>query len=50
LLPATGYTRLREAKRDISYYLMDCYNWRRPHQRYDGMPPAQERPNQESGT
>lgn len=23
-LPATGYLNLREAKLDISYYLMDC--------------------------
>ncbi len=50
-LPATGYMSLREAKRDISYYLMDYYNWRRPHQHNDGMPPAkaEARPNQVSG-
>ncbi|MFM5585277.1 integrase core domain-containing protein, partial [Aeromonas veronii] len=50
-LPATGYMSVREAKRDISYYLMDYYNWRRPHQYNDGIPPAQaeERPNQVSG-
>ncbi|MGN5163135.1 IS3 family transposase [Aeromonas dhakensis] len=40
-LPATGYMSLREAKRDISYYLMDYYNWRRPHQYNDGIPPAE---------
>ncbi|MGL6572977.1 IS3 family transposase [Aeromonas hydrophila] len=40
-LPTTGYMSLREAKRDISYYLMDYYNWRRPHQHNDGMPPAE---------
>lgn len=28
-LPTTGYMNLREAKRDISYYLMDYYNWGR---------------------
>ncbi|MGL5331691.1 MAG: IS3 family transposase, partial [Aeromonas veronii] len=39
-LPAMGYMSLREAKRDISYYLMDYYNWRRPHQHNDGIPPA----------
>jgi len=39
-LPATGYMSLQEAKRDISYYLMDYYNWRRPHQQNDGIPPA----------
>ncbi len=46
-----GYMSVREAKRDISYYLMDYYNWRRPHQHNDGIPPAkaEERPNQVSG-
>ena len=29
------------APRDISYYLMDYYNWRRPHQHNDGLPPAE---------
>lgn len=50
-LPVTGYLSLREAKRDISYYLMDYYNWRRPHQHNDGIPPAKagDRPNQVSG-
>ncbi|WP_158653285.1 IS3 family transposase [Aeromonas veronii] len=50
-LPAMGYMSLREAKRDISYYLMDYYNWRRPHQHNDGIPPAKAeiRPNQASG-
>ncbi len=50
-LPVTGYMNLREAKRDISYYLMDYYNWQRPHQHNDGTPPAkaEDRPNQVSG-
>ncbi|MGL5849120.1 MAG: IS3 family transposase, partial [Aeromonas veronii] len=51
-LPAMGYMNLREAKRDISYYLMDHhYNWRRPHHHNDGMQPAkaEERPNQVFG-
>ncbi|MGL5130054.1 MAG: IS3 family transposase, partial [Aeromonas popoffii] len=50
-LPVTGYMNQREAKRDISYYLMDYYNWRRPHRHNDGMPPAkaEARPNQVSG-
>ncbi len=50
-LPATGYVSLREAKRDISYYLMDYYNWQRPHRHHDGIPSAKAeiRPNQESG-
>ncbi len=32
--PVTGYMNQREAKRDISYYLMDYYNWQRPHQHW----------------
>lgn len=50
-LSATGYMSLREAKWDISYYLVDYYNWRRPHQHNDGLPPAEaeNRPNRESG-
>ena len=39
-IPATGYMRLTEAKRDIGYYLMDYYNWQRPHQYNAGLPPA----------
>jgi putative transposase len=31
---------LAEAHRDISYYLMHRYNWVRPHQFNEGMPPA----------
>ena len=50
-LPTTGYMNQREAKRDISYYLMDYYNWRRPHQHNDGIAPAkaEDRPNKVSG-
>jgi len=50
-LPVTGYMSLREAKRDISSYLMDYYNWRRPHQHNDGIPPAEaeNRSNNVSG-
>ncbi|ANB55127.1 transposase [Aeromonas veronii] len=50
-LPAMGYMSLRAAKRDISYYLMDYYNWRRPHHHNDVIPPAKAevRPNQVSG-
>lgn len=39
-VPATGYLSMSEAMRDISYYLMTYYNWRRPHQHNDGLPPA----------
>jgi len=50
-VPAMGYMSLREAKRDISYYLMDYYNWRHPHRNSDGIPPAaaENRPNQVAG-
>ncbi|MCC0137984.1 hypothetical protein LJG74_27065, partial [Pseudomonas aeruginosa] len=30
----------QEAQRDISHYLMHRYNWIRPHQFNDGLPPA----------
>ncbi|MBF6059123.1 IS3 family transposase, partial [Thiomicrorhabdus sp. HH1] len=29
-----------EAKRDIGNYLMNYYNWQRPHSFNDGQPPA----------
>ena len=50
-IPAMGYMSLREAKGDISCYLMDYYNWRRPHRHNDGIPPAkaEDQPNQASG-
>ncbi|MCU9057431.1 IS3 family transposase [Pseudomonas aeruginosa] len=39
-VPSTGYLTAQEAQRDISHYLMHCYNWIRPHQFNDGLPPA----------
>lgn len=36
----TGYLTAREAQRDISHYLLHRYNWIRPHQFNDGLPPA----------
>ncbi|RCW94909.1 putative transposase [Marinomonas foliarum] len=50
-IPTTGYRAQNEAKRDISYYLMDYYNLRRPHQFNNGLPPAkaEEQPNLLSG-
>ena len=39
-IPGTGYMTLAEAHRDISHYLMHRYNWVRPHQFNEGMPPA----------
>jgi putative transposase len=40
-VPATGYTTLAEARQDVGQYLMDYYNWRRPHQYKDGLAPAE---------
>ncbi|WP_337155675.1 IS3 family transposase [Pseudomonas aeruginosa] len=39
-VPSTGYLTAQEAQRDISHYLMHRYNWIRPHQSNDGLPPA----------
>ena len=39
-VPETGYMTMTEASKDISYYLMDYYNWQRPHSHNDGVPPA----------
>lgn len=39
-VPITGYMNKGEAQRDISFYLMDYYNWRRPHQFNNGVAPA----------
>ncbi|WP_139835915.1 IS3 family transposase [Pseudomonas sp. R16(2017)] len=40
-IPSVGYMTAQEAHRDISHYLMHRYNWIRPHQFNDGLPPAQ---------
>ncbi|HHQ2576939.1 TPA: IS3-like element IS222 family transposase [Pseudomonas aeruginosa] len=39
-VPSTSYLTAQEAQRDISHYLMHRYNWIRPHQFNDGLPPA----------
>ncbi|WP_111770090.1 IS3-like element IS222 family transposase [Pseudomonas aeruginosa] len=39
-VPSTGYLTAQEAQRDISHYLMHRYNWIRPRQFNDGLPPA----------
>ncbi len=46
-----GYASLLEAKRDISYYLMDYYNWQRPHTFNEGLSPAkaEDQPKLQSG-
>lgn len=50
-IPSKGYPTMREAKRDISYYLMTYYNWERPHQYSGGLAPAvaEEKLNSLSG-
>jgi len=35
-----GYVAAREARRDISFYLVEPYNWKRPHQYNQGWPPT----------
>ncbi|MBY4679139.1 IS3 family transposase [Marinobacterium arenosum] len=50
-IPSTGYATFSEAVRDISRYLMDYYNRRRPHQHNGGVSPvhAESRLNLLSG-
>jgi putative transposase len=35
-----GYRSIDEARKDIGLYLMDYYNWYRPHTANDGEAPA----------
>lgn len=46
-MPPTGCMTAREAQRGISHFLMDRYNWLRPHQVNAGLPPAvtEKKPN-----
>jgi putative transposase len=39
-IPALGYMTKNEAAKDIGIYLMGHYNWRRPHQDNNGVPPG----------
>ncbi|VVD79724.1 transposase [Pandoraea communis] len=50
-VPSTGYMSAGEALRDISHYLMQRYNWIRPHQFNNGAAPAvaEEKLNAVSG-
>lgn len=50
-LPSTGYSSFKEAEQDISFYLMNYYNWRRPHSHNDMQAPAlaEEKLNSLSG-
>ncbi|MEZ8082757.1 integrase core domain-containing protein, partial [Enterovibrio norvegicus] len=50
-MPVTGYASFAEASKDISHYLMNYYNWNRPHSYNGGLPPAKAeiQPNLLSG-
>jgi putative transposase len=50
-IPANGYSTTSEARRDLSYYLMQRYNHIRPHQFNGGLAPAtvEEKLNPVSG-
>lgn len=50
-IPTTGYPSMNEATRDISFYLMNYYNWQRPHTYNNGLAPAraEEQLNLQSG-
>ena len=39
-IPSTGYDSYQQAEHDISYYLMDYYNWQRPHSNNGMISPA----------
>jgi len=39
-IPTLGYATKNEAAKDIGFYLMDYYNWRKLHQHNMGVPPA----------
>ncbi|RJE77053.1 transposase [Pseudoalteromonas sp. MSK9-3] len=50
-VPSTGYNSFKEAEQDISFYLMNYYNWSRPHSHNDMKAPAvaEEKLNSLSG-
>ncbi len=50
-IPTVGYMSAVLAQQDISRFLMERYNWRRPHQFNEGLPPAvaEEKLNSVSG-
>lgn len=39
-IPSIGYSSATHAEKDISAYLMDYYNWERPHNHNGGLSPA----------
>lgn len=50
-VPSTGYRTKSECIIDVSHYLMKYYNWIRPHQFNQGLPPAvaEKQPKKLSG-
>lgn len=50
-VPKSGYLSVMEAKKDIRFYLMEYYNWQRPHSYNQGVAPAkaEKQPNVLSG-
>ncbi len=44
-IPAMGYVSAMEARKDISHYLMNYYNWFRPHQYNNGEAPSRAEEN-----
>ena len=50
-IPTVGYMSAALAQQDIGRFLMERYNWRRPHQFNEGLAPAvaEERLNSVSG-
>jgi putative transposase len=39
-VPSVGYMSVALAQQDVGRYLMQWYNWKRPHQFNEGLPPA----------
>ena len=39
-IPVMGYRSMAEAKKDTGLYLMNYYNWQRPHTANGGLTPA----------
>ena len=44
-VPTNGYHSIKEAELDISTYLMNYYNWRRPHSYNNGFSPTKAEEN-----
>jgi len=40
MVPSVGYVSAAQVQQDIGRYLMQRYNWQRPHQCNGGLPPA----------